>query len=461
MPTVVREIAARHALAVGREWAGGHALAVGREIAAVHRIVGVVREISAWHSLTDLIGREVAASHLVVAVAVAREIAGRHDIGGLARVAREIVTRHALRDADVLAVSVAVTVDGQTVDPAAVSISGDRDSFCWSLTLTLRDLADWRTCAPGAGVAVMINGQSWAFVLESRDRDRSFGSTGYTASGRSPTIALDAPLAAPVTRTWGRITAREAAQELCDAAGVALVWEACDWTLPAGRLTADEQSPIEIVSALAGACGAVAQSTPAGALRVIHAYPVPVPEFAGATPALALSDVDHVFTATENYEHREGYGAVVVTDAASVDADASIRIEVDEDLTGKTAFAPGDPVFLRVTSPVPYTLRATSGILALIAADQTDEVAAETVEFPQEETADAAEVVDEVLDVDWFGLDPGGLAADGVGGLKLLAGAGFGVGHATYSTRYDVWQFTPADLGEEFPVLILAEEVTA
>ncbi|NDY56640.1 hypothetical protein G3N56_07775 [Desulfovibrio sulfodismutans] len=426
----------------------------------------VAREITARHSLIAEVAGEVTAVHAVIAQAVAREITARHEIGGTNPVACEVTTGYALTVADSLAVTCAVVLNPKSdapraLDPVAVSIFADSASYCWSLTLTLRDLADWRRCAPGSPVEVTVDGQAWAFVLESRSRDRSFGSTGYTAAGRSPTIALDAPLATAVTKTWGRITALAAAQELCDAAGVGLSWEVCSWTLPAGRLTADEQSPIEILSALAAACGAVLQSTPAGDLRVVYAYPVPVTEMAEAEPALTLSDVDHIFTASESYEYREGYDAVVVTDAASDSGDGSIQISVDTDRTGKSSFAPGDTVFLRVTASVPYTLRATSGILALVEAGVVETPEAETIDFAQEETAGADKSVSTVEDYEWHGLAPGAIVPDGAGGMKLAAGAGFGVATVEYTTKYDLWQYTPGDLGEAFPALILAEEITS
>ncbi|MDQ7832032.1 MAG: hypothetical protein RDU30_09880 [Desulfovibrionaceae bacterium] len=421
----------------------------------------VGRTITARHSLIADVAGQTTALHAVVAMAVGRTITSLHDIGGTNPVGRTITASHALAVADTLAVAASVTVDGQALDPVAVSVSGDLASYCWSLALTLRDLDDWRKCSPGAVVEVEINGQSWTFALESRSRDRAFGSTGYTAAGRSPTIALDAPIAAPVTKTWGRVTALAVAQELADAAGVGLSWEVCNWTPPAGRLTADEQSPVEILSALAAACGAVLQSTPDGDLRVIYAYPVPVTEMAESAPARALSDVDHIFTASESYEYREGYDAVVVTDAATSDGDGSISIEVDADRTGKTSFAPGDTVFLRVTASVPYTLRATSGILALVEEGVVETPEAETVAFAQEETAGADKQVATVENFEWYGLAPGDIEPDGAGGLALSGGAGFGVASVEYTTRFDLWQYTPGDLGDEFPALILAEEVVA
>lgn len=419
----------------------------------------VARQITARHSLVAAVAGEVTGLHAVTTGAVCQEITATYEIGGIVAVAREITAPHALLAGDALTVSLVVIVDGQTLDPIGVSISGDSDSYCWSLTLTLRELEDWRRCEPGKTASVTLNGQSWTFVLESRNRGRGFGSLEYTASGRSPTIALDSPRAAPVTKTWDRVTALGAAQELCAAAGVSLSWEVCDWTIPAGRLVADEQAPVEVLSALAAACGGVLQSSLAGALRVVYAYPVSVPEMFEVTPALSLSDVDHIFTASESYEFREGYDAVWVTDAATDAGEGSIRIEVDADRTGKTAFAPGDTVFLRVTASVPYTLRATSGILALVEAGVTETPEAEVVGWPQEETAGTDKSVDAVEDYEWHGLDPGAIVPDGAGGLKLSAGAGFGVATVEYSTRYDLWQYSPGNLGDSFPALILAEEV--
>jgi len=330
-----------------------------------------------------------------------------------------------------------------------LTFSGDRESYAWTVEITLADEAAYQAFAPGKRLALTVGGQPVALLLEARTRKRQSGTVDYTATGRTLTCLLDAPWATPVTRTWGTVTASQAAAALCARAGLPCSWEVCDWALPAGRLTATAESPASILARLAAACGAIVQPTLTGGVRVRYRYPVGVTELAAAAPAISFSLDEDVTIAAETYEGQPGYDAVTVVDDRAA-TESYLTMETDDDRNlGRSTFPPGEPCYLRVYHEAAYTMRATSGRLERVATDFAESLTA-TVAFDDADTADLDKLVAGVKSVRWYGNDLGALSPNGGAQVVLSGGAGFGVASVTYLTRYDLWRYTPADLGDDF-----------
>src|SRR6185503_9519795 len=73
-----------------------------------------------------------------------------------------------------------------------------------------------------------------------------------------------------------------------------------DWTIPAGRLAVNGQTPIEIASTVAKATGAVIESEPDGSLYIRYAWPVSVPDLDTATPDHLYDDSRDLFSLEED-----------------------------------------------------------------------------------------------------------------------------------------------------------------
>jgi len=343
--------------------------------------------------------------------------------------------------------------DGASLELLAASLSGDQQSFAWTCDLTLADEEAWLACEPGRTLSVTLGGLVFALLLEARERDLQSGSAAWKATGRTLSCLLDAPYAAALTQSWDRTTARTAAVGLCALAGLALTWEVCDWTLPAGRLTASSETPAAVLARIAASCGAVLQPSPAGGVRVRYAYPVGVTENATAAPQASFSDDADVLTLAETFVAGAGYNAVTVVDNRAV-ADALLSMELDGDRNAdRTTFPPGEPAYFRVYHETAYALRATSGRLEQVAWDEEESLTA-TVQFDDVDAADLDKLVHAVDAVTWFGPDLGSMTPNGGTSVLLSAGAGFGVAEVTYRTRYDVWRLIPGALADEFPVLL-------
>jgi len=440
-----------------------HLIPVGRDLMARHLAPGVLADFAAAHSVAGWVWRGFTAAHAVPAL-VARAFRARHAVLDINPASRQWTSRHGI-PADTAIFrpaswSAVFDDDGSLLDLSGATITGDRESYAWSVDLTLPDAEAWADCTPGRRLTLTVSGMPFALVLEGRTRDRAATSAEWTATARTVSCLLGEPYADSLTQSWPEITASQAAAELAALAGLPCAWEVCDWILPAGRLTADAETPAAVLSRLAQSCGGMLQPAPAGGVRVVYRYPVGVTEYASATPRASLTAADAVLTLSETYSAQPGYDAVTVADNRAA-SDAYLTWELDSDRNaGRDTFPPGEPCYLRVYHEVDYAVRATSGTLERIAVDE-EESLTETVGFDDEDAADLNKLVAAVDAVVWWGADLGAVVPNGGGSVLLSGGAGFSVAEITYRTRYDVWKLMPAALGEAFPVMLeLAEADT-
>jgi len=456
MATITQRIAGTYDLPLFRRVAGSYVLPVVRRVAGSFLAPGILRRVAGTFDLPGKVFCRVAGSYALPTI-VFRRVAGSYALLDYTPVSRRVAGRYALPS---LTPSVAATTWswslGDDYDLDGLTLTGDRDSFAWTVELTLADEATYLACAPGQRLLITLAGQAMALILESRTREVGCGTVSYTATGRTLSCLLDTPYSDTVTRTWARTTARAAAEALCAAVELDLSWEVCDWTIPTGRLTASAETPISILSRLAAACGAVVQPTLVGGVRVIYRYPVGVNELADVTPAVSLDFDRTVETLSEEFQGQPGYDAVtVVDDRAETAAYLSVTTD-DSRNAGRTTFPPGEACYIRVYHETDYTVAVTSGTAERVAQDETESLSA-TVTFDGTDTADLEAFVASVDDVIWYGTDGGEAVPNGGASIILAGGAVFGVALITYTTRYDVWRYTPAALGDTFAAAIRVE----
>ncbi|EFL53116.1 hypothetical protein DesfrDRAFT_0164 [Solidesulfovibrio fructosivorans JJ]] len=460
LPTPLVPVATR---GTSRRWSVKRLIPVGRDLAVRHLAPGVVADYAAAHSVAGWVRRSFAAAHAVPSM-VAGVFRARHAVLEVNPASRQWTSRHGI-PADTAIFrpaswSAVFDDDGSSLDLSGANITGDRESYAWSVDLTLPDAEAWADCTPGRRLTLTVSGQPFALVLEGRTRDRAATSAEWTATARTVSCLLGEPYAAALSQSWPETTASRAASELAGLAGLSCSWEVCDWTLPAGRLTADAETPASVLSRLAQSCGGMLQPDPAGGVTVRYRYPVGVTEYADAAPRAVLTAADAVLTLSETFSAQPGYDAVTVVDNRAA-ADGCLTWELDDDRNaGRDTFPPGSPCYFRVYHEVDYAVRATSGTLERIAVDEMERLT-ETVGFDDEDTADLDKLVAAVDAVVWWGTDLGAVAPNGGANVLLSGGAGFSVAEITYRTRYDVWKLVPAALGEAFPVMLELAEVSA
>lgn len=147
----------------------------------------------------------------------------------------------------------------------AVELHTDVDSWAWSVRIALETREDLDLVKPTpAGqrrVRIEINGYAWHAMIEGLDDDRAFTSFGASVRGRSETARLAAPyaLARSKETTFDRLAQQLVDEELTNT-GFTADYQAVDWLVPAGAWHYQELTPIDAISRVARASGAVVQS---------------------------------------------------------------------------------------------------------------------------------------------------------------------------------------------------------
>lgn len=208
--------------------------------------------------------------------------------------------------------------DRTPIEVTRISLAASRGAWGWTFDFELADPSQLALLKPTAAgprqFEITLNGYVWTGIVETFQKQREFAGGGVRLSGRSRTALLAAPYAPARVKASSedRSMAQLVAEELADT-GFASDYQTVDWNVPAGAWFYDASTPLDAISALAGASGAVVQSHPADlALTVRPAYP--------ASPWLWRETVpDHVLqediVLTESLQMRSAplYDAVVVT----------------------------------------------------------------------------------------------------------------------------------------------------
>jgi hypothetical protein len=177
-----------------------------------------------------------------------------------------------------------IRVDGNiALDAKALSLNIDQDSWTWSFNATL-PASSLRNLQPGAAgdqvqLRAIINGSPYLLIVESVARDRQFGSTSITVSGRGHNAILSSPYTQLMTFTNAQdSTAQQLMLDVLTINGISIGWDIDwqigDWLVPAGAWN-HQGDYITAVNAIAGAAGAFVQPDPVNQiLRILPRYPV-------------------------------------------------------------------------------------------------------------------------------------------------------------------------------------------
>lgn len=348
-----------------------------------------------------------------------------------------------------------VELGGQQVAILGADLAFDEGGYVWTTTVELARVADYQAFTRNAPFTVVLFGDRYEFIVDSKGLDRSApGAVSMTVSGSSPVAMLDVQpdRAAEVTRTWTEpALASEIVREL--AGSVPVDWRLLDWTIPAHRLGVAAASPISVIQQIARAAGGVAEATPTGALLIRPAFPVTVPEW-GAVPA------DQVFTdAADNLSVRDGVSGVTrfnrlyladVVPGSNPDRIEWVADEADS-LRGELHVYPAAwRENLVVTSTRTDAVLLPSGVVSR-EEDEVIEIAGGT--------GAASYPVDAILAAEWLDTDLGGVVVAPYS-TQVSAGAGhpkpYSLLRLRYRTRAIVYQ---ASYPREGLVQFIVEEL--
>lgn len=208
--------------------------------------------------------------------------------------------------------------DRTPIELTRISLSSSRSAWGWTFEFELADPGQLSLLKPTAAgprqFEVVLNGYAWTGIVESFQKQREFADGGVRCSGRSRTALLAAPYAPARVKVANeaRSMAQLVAEELVDT-GFSSHYETVDWIVPQGAWFYDGSAPLDAISALAEASGAVVQSDPKNlALHVRASYPVSPWLWRDTQPNHVLQE-DIVLTESLQMRSAPLYDAVVVT----------------------------------------------------------------------------------------------------------------------------------------------------
>ncbi|HDS1654989.1 TPA: hypothetical protein QEL76_002949 [Stenotrophomonas maltophilia] len=208
--------------------------------------------------------------------------------------------------------------DRVPIELARVSLSAGRSAWGWTFDIELADADQLGLLKPTASgprqFELVLNGYVWTGIIESFQKQREFAGGGVRLSGRSRTALLASPYAPARVKatTEERSLAQLVAEELADT-GFASRYDTVDWLVPPGAWFYDANTPLDAISALAGASGGVVQSHPSDPALVIRAsYPASPWAWRETMPDHVLQE-DIVLTESLQMRSAPLYDAVVVT----------------------------------------------------------------------------------------------------------------------------------------------------
>lgn len=184
--------------------------------------------------------------------------------------------------------------------PLSIRISIDADSWTYSFSATLPGYEE-STVDAGDGdpfeLEATINGNTYRVLAEEISRDRGFGKSRITVSGRGRNAQLaDVVRSAATVMTFSNAAGDRNASQLVDDAlldngvpiGWSVDWGLEDWLVPAGAWV-HQGTRISAAKAIAEAAGGYLQPHRTDqALRIMHRYPTLPWDWAGATPDFEL-----------------------------------------------------------------------------------------------------------------------------------------------------------------------------
>ena len=220
--------------------------------------------------------------------------------------------------------AVSLEIAGVEYDPVRLSVTWSRTQSLIEAEVELATAAEWAAPARHAPARLRLWGYDFALVVEAWNRNETFETTNWTLRLASPAALLESPWADAVE---GELAGRASALAARLAGALPLRWQTVDWEIAPGRWTATGQSPLELLQALATACGAALVSAPDGALDVLPLYAVSPQNWASAVPSLVLDAVGDVISLAASPEDKPGYDRITVADAAA--GDGGLRLEED------------------------------------------------------------------------------------------------------------------------------------
>jgi len=217
-----------------------------------------------------------------------------------------------------------IIIDNKTVldDVELCEIKQVEGQYCSSVSLSMKSKTFWTLCDPTTNfgtlrIKVVIGGTTYQFLTEERDTTPTKSGVAFTVWGRSKQALLSKPYSKTINDTddtshpWqsGNSTAKAIVAYVianyCDYS-VTVTWNAGEFAVYADTFSVSNQSPVDVIAALANVIGAELVAVADGSLT-IEAYSV-----AEGTSVESYDDLDDIVQLSESIDYPSGFNAVTV-----------------------------------------------------------------------------------------------------------------------------------------------------
>lgn len=218
---------------------------------------------------------------------------------------------------------------GRPVDFEELAVSTNEDDFVWTIEAVLCRPEDYAAIRVDDTLQATVGGVEYAGIVTGKTLQRDDTSSALMRiTARSPAARFTEPRASTMSYTLAEPKAASVlAQEIL---GVPIIWGIVDWIIPTARYAVESSTPIAAVQLIANAAGGVIVSRPDGSLEARYRYPVAVPDFYTAVPAIVLTDVEDNLSFGETTDTTDTFNWLRVRDGADEVTDFMEFIQ-DED----------------------------------------------------------------------------------------------------------------------------------
>ena len=269
---------------------------------------------------------------------IAASLATHWQITAIDPLHSELLTRWALPH-DPAAVTIAyqptiTDAAGKIIPIHSAEITADEGSSLYRATLKVAKLSDYIALRPGDSISITLFDETYNLIIDAKAWARSEIDAENTLSAISPLALLDAPWSA--AQNYSNASAIDAQAAAENILGQPIDWQLPAWTIPAGALTISGATPLSAVKTLCAEIGGTLESAPDGSAIARKLHPVSPPDYASATPDIALAESDiyaiSVQTAETARENRISIGNS--TDAAATSSKTEFTFDEDSKHTG-------------------------------------------------------------------------------------------------------------------------------
>jgi hypothetical protein len=324
-------------------------------------------------------------------------------------------------------------IDGERIPYHSLEWQAVDSEFVWSCEFSVKTREIAGKCVDGAEIMIVSAGDTWRLkCYDGWFLDKRFQSTVYRISGRSR--SWDLSLATPLLGDVAGGMASEIVAALAAPHGISVDWQMVDGYIADGKITANDQTPIEIIKDIAHDAGGIVLSTLDGNLLIVAEEETPVPDWPAATPAQTIQAVLERISTSESKDEQKGYNCFDVSDQLA--SGETFRFE-EERIDGRTKelrlfLVPLDPErkFVVTHSSDSQVTAEPFGIVRL----QIDD---ELVEF-RDGSGRTSKPVHGLSSVVWQKENLGGVSYS-EDGILTSAVPGYSLLKVSYVTRYYKW----------------------